>query len=535
MADTVRCEDGHENAAGAAFCAQCGKPIRPTTPDAPADSDATVTNEFGIAGLGPLVPVARGGQSIVYRAENPRLGQTVAVKVLTGVLDDSARARFDRECKAMGALGGHPGIVSVFDAGFTSDGSPYLVMEFMAGGSLADILVREGRMKWTDVFALGATICGALQAAHGSGVIHGDVKPENLLRSAHGETKLTDFGVASLITTGTTGGASRVGLTVAHAPPEVLMGQQPTLAADFYSLGSTLFTLIAGRPAFQLPDDAPGMVIQRVLNTTIPDLRRNGIPNRVCAELEHAMAKDPAARFPTATEMGDALRGVVKELGSSDETRFVGIVPPPVPIASEAPAPVPDPPPKRRRAVLIGGLLGLLLLVGGAIAGAKLLAPGSDPGSSPTTSAAPATATTTPASTTTSTSTTSTTSAPTTTAAPVLPLEDIGAGNFSGTATGIPGFDAVTVALELSDPLTPTDQPDGGQELDVTFIEVENCIQQFGFTGVSTTTGTYRFEHFLDCAELAPDRLELSGTTNSITVTVFAAEGEFIIQADRVT
>lgn len=539
MADTVRCENGHENEAGVAFCAYCGKPIQTTKPDAAPDSGATVTNEFGIEGLGPLVPVARGGQSIVYRAENPRLDRTVAVKVLTGVLDDTARGRFDRECKAMGALSDHPGIVSVFDAGFTSDGSPYLVMEFMKGGSLADILLREGRMKWTEAFKIGVAICGALQAAHDSGVIHGDVKPENLLRSAHGETKLTDFGVASLITRGTTGGASRVGLTVAHAPPEVLMGQQPTRAADIYALGSTLFTLVAGRPAFQMPDDAPGMVIQRVLNTTMPDLRRNGIPDRVCAELEHAMAKDPATRFPSATAMGDALEGVVRELGSGDETHFVDPVPPPVPIAPAAPAPAPEPPRKPKRAVLLGSVVGLMLLVAGAIGGAKLLGPDPDPSPGPTTTAAPppSTATTASSVTTTSTSTTSTTSAPTTTAAPVLPLEDIGAGNFSGTATGIPGFATVTVALRLTDPLSPTDQPDSGQELRISFVELNDCTEQvFGFHGVSSVTGTYRFDSFsAPCEQLSPNGLELSGTTNSITANISADEGDVVIHADRVT
>ncbi len=195
MADTVRCEAGHENEAGVAFCADCGKPFPPPAPaDANAVSGPTVTNEFGIEGLGPLVPMARGGQSVVYRASHPKLNRTVAVKVLTDVVDDGARARFDRECRAMGALGSEPGIVSVFDAGLTSDGSPYLLMELMEGGSLADALERQGPMRWTGVFQLGATICGALQAAHDSGVIHGDVKPENLLRSRLGETKLTDFG-----------------------------------------------------------------------------------------------------------------------------------------------------------------------------------------------------------------------------------------------------------------------------------------------------------------------------------------------------
>jgi serine/threonine protein kinase len=145
--------------------------------------------------------LARGGQSVVYKARDIEHGRTVAVKVLHGVLDDDARARFDRERRTMGSLSAHPGIVTVFSSGFTPNGSPYLVMELMEGGSLADAILRRWPMVWTDAFAIGAQIADALDTAHGAGVIHGDVKPENLLQSSYSETKLTDLGVSSLAST----------------------------------------------------------------------------------------------------------------------------------------------------------------------------------------------------------------------------------------------------------------------------------------------------------------------------------------------
>ena len=105
MADTVRCEAGHENEAGVAFCAACGKPFPPPAPaDANAVSGPTVTNEFGIEGLGPLVPMARGGQSVVYRASHPKLNRTVAVKVLTDVVDDGAHVDDEVIAKCDGAV-----------------------------------------------------------------------------------------------------------------------------------------------------------------------------------------------------------------------------------------------------------------------------------------------------------------------------------------------------------------------------------------------------------------------------------------------
>src|SRR5690606_20431088 len=114
----------------------------------------------------------------VYRAHQAQFGSTVAIKVITGMVDERSQQRFERECRTMGALRGHPNIVTVFDAGSLPDGRAYLVMEYLSGGSLADRLAR-GPLDWQEVVSMGVKIAAALEAAHGAGVLHRDIKPEN--------------------------------------------------------------------------------------------------------------------------------------------------------------------------------------------------------------------------------------------------------------------------------------------------------------------------------------------------------------------
>ncbi len=559
MAEPLRCDNGHENEPGAVFCAHCGLTLRtPAGPAAPPPPSAGAptptpevtsredTNSLGIPGLGTLVATAQGGQSIVYRAVDIAHNRPVAVKVLQGLQDDRGRARFDRERETMGALSTHPGIVTIYGSGFTSGGAPYLVMEYMTGGSLADALLQNGPMLWTDAFQVGTQVCDALQAAHDAGVVHGDVKPENLLRSAYGETKLTDFGVASLTTTSATGGASRVAMTVAHAPPELFHGERATPSSDLYSLGSTLFTLIAGRPPFQLPEDATGAAsINRSLTAQVPDLRHNGIPDRVCRVLECAMAKSASDRFASAAEMGAALRAPLDEIEAQNATVLVGTVPPPVPAptdtASEQDSAAPRP--RRGRRILVAALVALLLVAAGGIGAALLLADGDDSAGTSVTTAPPPVVTTDPPVTTATTAATTTT-APASTTTPTTAPEDIptgslttiDSGDFSGTATGIQGVDTATVAVALDTPLTPTDLPSDAHVLTITFIDLdEQCNARYSFVGVSTVTATYRFDPTSACGVLSgPGRLALGGTNDSISIVLPSDQGEVDIEAQRV-
>ena len=146
--------------------------------------------------LTDLRPLARGGFGVVYTARQPSLNRTVAVKVLTApVLDDTARLRFERECKAMGMLSDHPNILTLFEAGFTPSGRPYLVMELMSGGCLRDVLDREP-LPWEEVLDIAVRVAAALETAHRAGILHRDIKPENIMLSDYGEPQLGDFGIA---------------------------------------------------------------------------------------------------------------------------------------------------------------------------------------------------------------------------------------------------------------------------------------------------------------------------------------------------
>jgi serine/threonine-protein kinase PknK len=280
-----------------------------------AGSDGPVV-DLGIPGFADAVEFARGGFGVVYRARQPAFGRTVAIKVLSGAsLDERMRERFERECQAMGSLSGHPGIVTVYESGYAADGRPYLAMELMTRGSLADHLARRGTLPWDEVAQIGVRLAGALEAAHRAGVLHRDIKPENILVSQYGEPKLADFGIARI-----QGGVeTRTGVvtaSVVHAPPEVLQGSRPSVQSDVYSLASTLYSLVAGSPAFQREtDESLVPMYARIAMESPPDLRGRGVPDPLCRALEHAMAKDPGHRPASAADFGRTLQGAQRALG----------------------------------------------------------------------------------------------------------------------------------------------------------------------------------------------------------------------------
>src|SRR5436305_4526293 len=146
-----------------------------------------VTFELGIDGYEDAAVIGRGGFAVVYRARQRAFHRTVAVKVLSGAtVDDATLRRFDRERAAIGTLSGHPNIVTVYDSGLTANGVPYLAMEHLARGSLADELHRTGPLDWRQVLPWGIKLTGALESAHRLGVLHRDIKPENVLLSNFG-------------------------------------------------------------------------------------------------------------------------------------------------------------------------------------------------------------------------------------------------------------------------------------------------------------------------------------------------------------
>ncbi len=260
--------------------------------------------------------IGRGGFGVVYAAEEPAFGRRVAVKVLSDRIgDDEARRGFERECQAMGALSGHPHIVGVHRGGATDHGEPYIVMDFMAGGSLADRLDRTGPLPWFEVLDIGVLLAGALETAHRAGILHLDVKPANVLVSRFSEPTLGDFGISRLpgVTVTMDG---RVRATATYSAPERLVGGAATVAADLYALGATLFALLTGGPAFAGESGEDIVVtVARVLRAPVPDLRVRGVPGPLADVVERLLAKDPGDRPASAAESASLLQAAQRATG----------------------------------------------------------------------------------------------------------------------------------------------------------------------------------------------------------------------------
>jgi serine/threonine protein kinase len=253
--------------------------------------------------------IGRGGFSTVWRATDDALGRQVAVKVLsTRSTDQTTAMRFERECRALGAVSGHPNIVTVHQVGTTSAGYPYLVMGYERGGSLAE-RIGAGPLTWSEAVDIGARIADALEVAHRAGVLHRDVKPGNILVGDYGAPKLTDFGIARLHG-GPLTASSSITASMAHAPPEVLEGQAPDASADVYSLCSTVHMLVAGRPPFFDERDESILPLIARIATDPPPRFGSPVPERLNEVLTRGMAKSPAQRTRTAAELAAQLRDV---------------------------------------------------------------------------------------------------------------------------------------------------------------------------------------------------------------------------------
>lgn len=346
------------------------------------DNDQTAGQpaDLGIDGLTDAVEVGRGGAATVYRCTQAELGRTVAVKVLRGAVGDpDARMRFQRECIAMGMLSGHPNIVTVYSSGFLADGDPYIVMDYMAGGSLAELIEDHGPLPWAQVLRAGVMIAGALESAHASGVLHRDVKPENVMRSSYGSVRLSDFGIARL-QGGPETRTTSLTASVLHAAPELLNGQPASVQSDLYAVGSTLHQLLAGVPAFlHATDESLLPVLARIAADPVPNLRPGGVPDDLCALIEQLMAKDPAQRPGSAADVGHRLQQLqrnhhlpVTEMAmltnATDPT--IGLGPVPVVTASVPPPPPfsPRPEPRRDRAgAVVAAAIVVALLAGAGV------------------------------------------------------------------------------------------------------------------------------------------------------------------------
>jgi eukaryotic-like serine/threonine-protein kinase len=250
-----------------------------------------------------------GGMARVVAARDRLLDREVAVKLLTVPPDPAARERFLREARAAARLR-HPRVVGVHDTGEHA-GQPFLVMELVEGETLGELLAREGPREPEEAVALTLGVLEALAHAHREGLIHRDIKPDNVLLPREGGVKLADFGIAKAMdeaTAGLTATGAVMG-TAAYLAPELVEGAAPSPASDVYSVGCLLYALLAGRPPFTGESALAIAYAQR--HTPVPPIadQRPDVPTDLQAVLAGALEKHPGERYPDAEAMRAALLG----------------------------------------------------------------------------------------------------------------------------------------------------------------------------------------------------------------------------------
>ncbi|MFL6281727.1 MAG: protein kinase domain-containing protein [Pyrinomonadaceae bacterium] len=348
---------------GAQFCTSCG--ARTSAGGAQPSADSLPTIEQGAGGLtaaiegagqarggvasvegaeDPLVgrvldgkyeiiaPLGAGGMGSVYRARRVLIGDEVAVKVLHTkfVGDDTLVERFRREARAAAQLH-HPNVVTIHDYGEARgrEGFAYIVMELVRGESLRKLLRREGRMSAARAVSLMRDICAGVGAAHRRGIVHRDIKPDNIIvipadeDSASERVKVVDFGIAKLrdmaSDDGTLTAAGAVVGTPFYMSPEQCKGEPLDARADVYSLGALLYEMLAGSPPFNAPSLA-GIILKHVSEPPPPLPADVHVSNALRDSITRSLSKDPAARQRDASEFAREIQAAANAPASDNAT-----------------------------------------------------------------------------------------------------------------------------------------------------------------------------------------------------------------------
>ncbi|MFF3743659.1 serine/threonine-protein kinase [Streptomyces kronopolitis] len=326
-------------------------PERATAPDSPA------LRGRQLAGYLLQEEIGRGGMAVVYRAEDLRLGRTVAVKLLAPELarNDTFRQRFAHESRVAAAID-HPHIVPVFEAGET-EGVLYIAMRYVQGRDLRALLDRDGPLPLETACRIGLQVASALDAAHAHDLVHRDVKPGNILIAEGTDSDrpehayLTDFGLTkkSLSLTGFTSVGQFVG-TLDYVAPEQISGRPVDGRCDVYSLACVLFEMLTGAPPFRRDDDMALLWAHQYDPPPALTQQRPDLPESVDTVFDRSLAKAPDDRYETCRGFVAALRAAGRTAGPGPAAGAARAHPPTQvdamadPGGRRSPAPPPPPP-----------------------------------------------------------------------------------------------------------------------------------------------------------------------------------------------
>jgi serine/threonine protein kinase len=269
--------------------------------------------------------LGRGGMGVVYEALGQD-GRRVALKTLLNTATPHARERFRREAEGQARADGHRNVVRIHSVGAHA-GLPYLVTELLTGGTLTERIKRGGRLEPAEAVEVVSALADGLAYAHAQGILHRDIKPANVLFDESGTPKLADFGLAKLPDAQTLTQTGHVMGTVGYMAPEMIDdARRAEPSADVFSLGALLFTCLAGRPPLKAGTELSRMLA--LLREPAPLLRtqRPDVPEALEQICARALERDPAARFPSAASMAEALRGAVSEPAPERSREWRGLV-----------------------------------------------------------------------------------------------------------------------------------------------------------------------------------------------------------------
>ena len=312
-----------------------------------------------------------GGMAEVFLAHDRILGRDTALKVLNEhyAKDERFVGRFWREAQSAAALN-HQNVVQIYDQGRAEDGRYYIAMEYVPGGSLEDLILRRGPLGTSEATRLASQVAEALQAAHRRGIVHRDIKPQNVLIGEAGDAKVADFGIALAASRTSTSGTNLLFGTPSYMSPEQAMGERVGPESDLYSLGVVLYEMLTGTVPFTA-EGPLATAMKHLTELPLPPRERNAsVPEAMDALVMKLLSKDPEDRYPNAAQLIEDLRRAREGLpltfaGAAGYPEMLG-----EPRRSGPPSVLAGPPrskSRRRRSVGIRlvTLVALLTLLGG--------------------------------------------------------------------------------------------------------------------------------------------------------------------------